>query len=270
MKFLSSIFLVVIYGLSSNNNPLHAQPNLSISILTTNVDHVDTAKSIFGLNEIGCTILNTSGSEVKIRVIRSECKNSNTNWLEIPDFSHTLSYAERPSLSSNASINVTIMVQLFNLYLEQSFNIEPLIASGGMVDYRVVYAAYDGNTESVIYTPVIHIVLPAATPQDAAALQYVIQQKSACPEVEYFFAGINMSTHYCNYVYEYLIANFPETLLGKVSKYTMAQRECLLRRAQINALPEVKASIINTRDMLLQSDIPYMKRLARYLDCANN
>jgi hypothetical protein len=264
------MFPVVIYGLSSGNNLINAQPGLSISIRTTNTDHVDAAKSLFGLNEIGCTILNTSVSQVKIRSAGSEFKIGNANWVKMPDISSSVTHYQGTSLPGNDSINGTIMVSLFNLYLDSIFNMEPLIASGGVVDYRVVYTVVDGNTVSVIYSPVIHIVVPAATLQDAAALQYVIQQKSACPEIEYFFVVAGMSTYDCNYVYEYLIANFPETLLGKVSKYTMAQRECLLRRAQINSLPEVKASIINTRNMLLLSDIPYMKRLARDLDCANH
>lgn len=264
------MLIVVIYGLSSGHNPLHAQPNLSISILTTNTNNVDTAKSIFGLNEIGCTILNTSVSQLKIRVEGSEFKIGNTEWVRNPYDFPSVTHYDGTLLPGNDSINATIMISLFNLYLDSIFNMEPLVASGGVVDYRVVYTVNDGNTASVIYSPVIHIVVPAASLQDAAALQYVIQQKSACPEIEYFFVVAGMSTYGCNYVYEYLIANFPETLLGKVSKYTMVQRECLLRRAQINSLPEVKASIINTRDMLLLSDIPYIKRLARYLDCANN
>ncbi len=270
MKFLMLMFPVMIYGLSSVNSPINAQSGILFSIRTTNADNVDSAKSLFGLNEMGCTIFNTSVSQVKIRAEGSEFKIGNTEWVKNPDDFPSVTHYDGTLLHGNDSINSTIMVSLFSMYLDSIFNMESLMASGGVVDYRVVYTVVDGNTVSVNYSPVIHIVVPTATLQDAAALQYVMQQKSACPEIEYFFAGVDMSTYYCNYVYEYLIANFPETLLGKVSKYTMAQRECLLRRAQINSLPEVKASIINTRDMLLSSDIPYIKRLARYLDCANN
>ena len=271
MKLFLVTFLI-IFGLLNVHNSLNAQPNISISITNTNVNNVDSAKSVFGLNEIRYTILNKSAIQVKVRSKGSEFKIGNGNWVTMPVIDVTSSHGGNKILPFYGSVNGLRYVPIFNLYWDETFNMQSFAISGGIIDYRLVFGVYHGNTntDTTFYSPVIHIVVPAATSEDASALQYVIQQKTTCPEMEYFFANFNASSLECDYAYEYLSANFPGTALGKVAKYKMAVRECLLRRSQINTLPEVKASIINTKNMLLSSDIPYVKQLAKNLTCANN
>ena len=269
MKLFLVTFLI-IFGLLNGQSALNAQPNILISITNTNIINMDSAKSVFGLNEVRYTLLNTSNTKVRVRSEVSEFRVGNNSWVGMPDIRLHLSHGDDHPLLNNSSVIGLVYVPIFNLYLDESFNMQSFAVSGGTIDYRLVFAANDGITDSIFYSTVVHIVVPPATSQDAAALQYVIQQKSACPEIEYFFAGADLSTWECKYVYEYLAANFPETALGKVSKYIIALGECRNHRSEINDMPEVKATIINIRNMLQSSDIPYVKHLAKNLTCANN
>lgn len=262
----------IIYGFSIDHSRLNAQNGVSIYISGIGINNVDSAKSVFGLNVIRYTISNTSYTEVGVRPKGSEFKIGNNNWVKMPDISLYIFHSENIPLTAYDSIRGRMYISLFNLYWDESFSMQSLIASGGIIDYRLVFDVYSPSTNAdyTIYSPVVQILVPPATQQDAAALQYVIQQKSACPEMEYFFANFDASTLGCNYAYEYISDNFPETALAKVSKYYTALRNCRNHRSEINSLPEVKASIINTRNMLLSSDIPYIKQLANNLSCANN
>ena len=197
----------------------------------------------------------------------SELKFGNNNWVSMPETRHMFTDGGNISLRANDSLSLEFFVPLYDLYYNASFGMESVFISGGIIDYRVVFAITYGSTGSTIYSPVTHIVVPPATVQDAAALNYVIQQKESCPELVNLFTFYNAFSTDCSYIYNYLSTNFPESALGQVARCKISIAKCRTYRSELDTMPEVKASIMDTRNMLLVSDIPYMKYLAKYLSC---
>ncbi len=169
------------------------------------------------------------------------------------------------------SLQGFLYVPLYNLYLDDTFRMRSFVTTGGKIDYRLVYAVRYGlgTADTFIYSPTIQIGVPPATRQDRAALRYVIQEKSTCGELQYFFADADMTTLRCLYVYEYLAKNFPDSLLGKASAHKIALVNCLMNNQDLEALPKMKAAVIKTRDMLLNSGISYLQDRASELVCVN-
>jgi len=162
-------------------------------------------------------------------------------------------------------------VKFYNSYYDENYSLNSFATTGGLIDFRLIFSTRKaGFSDSVIYSSPLHILVPPALQQDVSALQYISQQKETCPELIYFFSNSFCPTLKCYNTYEYLSTNFSDSILGKMSKQRLALISCKLYGPEINDMLEIKASIKNAKDILLDSDIEYLKDLAKYLICVEN
>lgn len=274
MRYTFFHFVLTCFILS-NCSSITAQSNaISVTLLGNSLSNNDTAKCVFGLNRIRARIHRTDSDENSICLIAyrgSQYKIGHSNWVAMPLIDAFPADDYGTSISLEDTFLFDHDVKLYNLYYDENYSLNAFATTGGTIDYRLVFSSRKvGLPDTIICSPLIHVWVPPATPQDIEALQYMVQQKSNCPELSYFFADINALTLRCLYVYEYLDAHFPNSVLGIVAKHKIADYKCLAHNQQLESVPEVKAEIMNVRELLLASDIPFIRSLVGKTACMND